>query len=262
MTTQATCVYNVARGGLSNAALLAAVAAVVVPPDPLQALGIRLVSESTITSGNFAVRTSIFSWAPVSNAALNNPSINANNQLNSLTVASAGSGYVLPPVVAIGLGGPLVNAKANAFLKVVSDSIVANGTGYSAATFATVVGQLAPSKSGARTAQLVLTIVGGAITAVSIVDAGSGYVGVPKVVITDPGVTPGSGGVVTVSMGVDEIQLVHPGEGFDVAPSLILIPAFEVMFPSRRDRPFFNMLTTAISQAVMTPVKADMPVLS
>jgi hypothetical protein len=262
MTTQAVCVYRVARGGLSDSALRAAVAAVPVPPDPLGALGVSVASDGTITSGAFAVRTINFSWVPAVAATVNPPTLNADDELNPLTLSAAGSGYILPPIVVITGGKPHVNASARAWLKVTGASIGAAGSGYSASTFATVVGQLASSKPNARQAQVALTIVAGAIAAVFVTDAGSGYVGVPQVVITDPSVSPGSGAAVSLVMGVGEVEVVHPGQGFESAPTVTLVPAFEIMFPFGRDRPFFNYMTSAIADAVMTPVTAIAPVVS
>jgi hypothetical protein len=265
MSSQVTCVYRVARGGLSDSALRTAVAAVSVKNsigDVLSTLGLRVISDSTVTAGAFAVRTIVFTWLPSASATMAAATINADGQLNPITVTAPGADYVLPPIALAGGGPPYKNAILRSWLKVVGSTIAAPGSGYSAATFATVIGQLAPSKPNARQAKLGLTIVAGAINAVTIADAGSGYVGIPVVTITDPGVTPGSGGEVDLSMGVDEVEVVYPGQGFQSAPTILLLPAFESSFVGSEDKPFFNLMTSAIQQAILSPVSADAPIVS
>jgi hypothetical protein len=265
MTTQVSCTYRVARGGLSDAALLAAVAAVSVQAsvgDILSFLGIRVTSDNTSTVGSFAVRTIVFTWLPSIPGAAGPVTIDANNHLNDVPVAAAGTDYVLPPVpLPIG-GSPLKTASLRSWLKVVGLASVTVGSGYSAATFATVIGQLAPNKPDARMPKLGLTITGGHISAAPIIDAGAGLVGIPSVLITDPGVTPGSGGSITLSMGVDEIEVAFRGEGYQSAPSIVLVPSFESSFEFSEAKPFFNLMTTAISKAVLSPVSADAPVVT
>jgi hypothetical protein len=264
-----TCVYRVAQGGASLTSLQSKVAAVAVNPSILSALGARITSDSTAIAAGFAVRTIVFSIVPTVPAGAT-ASLNSNDFLSGVSVFSAGSGYILPPVVKFVGGSPYKIASARATLKAVSVNIIANGSGYTAAAKATAVGAINPNhdiklgEEAVRPVLLSLTIGGGgAIVGAAIVDAGADYEGVPTVVVTDvPG--GGSGAVIVLSMGVDAVDVVYPGQGFQAVPACQLIPAFRVMFPDGANQaaPFANLMTTAIAQAVMTPVVADAPVLA
>lgn len=262
----ATLVTRVANGGnLSMTALQAAVAAVGIPADPLEAIGVRVVSDATAISGNFAVRTTVLSFIPSANAAAT-VAVDADGHIYPPTVTAPGANYVIPPIVtfggtaAIDASGVQLKPKARATLKVVSGAVVAPGSGYTAPSVK-VVGGLNPSNPLARAATVTLTLGGGGnITGVVVTDSGAGYVSIPRLVITD---LTGVGGVLSVSMGVGAVVVDFRGEGV-ASPSVILTPAFKVMFPNSSNQalPFFDLLTSAIADAVNTPVVADPPVLA
>jgi hypothetical protein len=268
MSTQVTQVYRIAQGGMTPAALAAIVSATSVPTptDVLTFMGARVTSDSVASPPGFAVRTIIYALGPsVTATALS--TVDSDGHVSGINITAPGADYVIPPIIILagGDGGSGIEsvAHARAWLKVVSATITAPGSGYHLGTTATVVGQLAPSKPDAKPAKLSLTIGGGgAITAVTIVDPGTGYVGIPTVVIADPAASPGSGGAITLSMGVGQIDVFDPGEGYALGPIVIIRPAFIEMFPNETDQgaPFDNLILVALQSAVASPVEADAPI--
>jgi hypothetical protein len=313
MTATATLVYTAFLGGGSSAGVAAAMAAVPVPPDILNAFGLRLISDATPVASP-VVRTIVLGLNPIASAtatATLEASGDSGSPVESITVTAPGSGYIRPPVISFTGGRPVTpvqeipftgpqrfmqnlddsadspsnqfqpqlnaSAAAVAFLKAVSASFV-GGAGYSAATFIQVKGQLKSSGSPptltatpppdvGRLMVLVPTITLGAITAVTIVDPGSGYTGVPTITVVDPSVTPGSGGSVSVSMGVERIDVLREGAGYNAAPTVVLTPLFQALFPAGvspfegQQRPFRNLMNTALEQALTSPVSAATPVI-
>jgi hypothetical protein len=269
VNTTVTCVYRIAQGGAALTTLQSKVAAVVVNSSILSTLGARITSDVTTIAAGFAIRTIVFSIVPTV-AAGATAALNSNDFLSGVSVFSAGSDYILPPVVKFAGGNPYKIASARATLKAVGVNVVAGGSGYTAAAVATAVGAINPNhdiKLGQAPPKPVLMTLtlggGGAIVGVAITDAGANYEGVPSVVVTDV-VGGGSGAIIDLSMGVSAVDVIYPGQGFQAVPACQLIPAFRVMFPDGPSQaaPFANLMTTAIAQAVMTPVVADAPVLS
>jgi hypothetical protein len=263
MTTTITCVYHAAQGGQSLVALQTEVAAVPVPSLVGNVFGLRVTSDGTALGSGEVVRTIVFSMVP-SSAATAVAALNGDNEVAAVTVSSPGAGYVKPPDIVLAGGKPLKHASALAYLKAVSTSFVAGSGYHSATTTATVVGQLNTSDPTSRPAKVSLTIVGGHITAAAITDAGQGYVGVPTVVITDTDPTPGSGGSVTLSMGVGEIQVTYRGQGYEAAPTVDIVPFYQALFPDAASQAsgIASLMTVAISQAVITVVQADPPIVA
>jgi hypothetical protein len=295
-TSTATLQYTAYLGGASAARAAALLSSVPPPAGALAFLGVRVISDSTPVATP-AVRTILLGLNPTSDATATCGLVAGDvsgSPIDDITVTGAGSGYVLPPIVtftggrasgvdqanepidqpnqqAASLDRPAV---AQAYLSVVGVSIDAAGAGYSAATTATVVGQVKPGNGGLRVgggsatagrpAVLALTIVAGNITGVSITDPGDGYVGVPTVVIFDPAVTPGSGGAISVQMGVGRIDLLNPGAGYVSAPTVVLTPYFQAAFPLGSDQaaPFKQLMTTQLEQVLMSPVSAALPVIT
>ena len=105
------------------------------------------------------------------------------------------------------------------------------------------------------------TIVGGVITGVSLTSAGSGYVGVPTVTVVDSG--GGSGAAIGVSMGVGEVLVLRQGTGYNAAPSVVLTPFFQAIFPAgaspfvAQQAPLENLMNVALEQAITSPVAAS-----
>jgi hypothetical protein len=168
------------------------------------------------------------------------------------------------------------SAVAVAYLKAVSAAVASGGSGYSAATFIEVTDALksagdrpsltaTPNVGVGRPVVLIPTIALGVITAVTIVDPGAGYVGVPTIEVVDPAMVPGTGAVITVSMGVERIDVLREGAGYNVAPTVVLTPLFQALFPagsSNQAAPLRMLMNTALEQAITSPVSAAEPVIA
>lgn len=177
---------------------------------------------------------------------------------------------------------PQLNSPAAgaAFLKAVSAAVVSGGAGYHAGTTTIVVtGQLksvgakpslteSPNVGIGTPMVLTPTIGGGVITGISITDPGSGYVGVPTITVVDTNATPGTGAVISVSMGVGEILVLRGGTGYNAPPSVVLTPLFQNLFPAgpspfvSQQGPLKNLMNTALEQAITSPVSASTPVIA
>jgi len=275
MTTTITCSYHVAQGGAALTALQSAVAAVPVPQDLLTAFALRVTSDSTTIGSGEVIRTIVFSMVPSSTATAT-AQVNSNQQLTGVTVTAPGANYVKPPVVSF-VGTSVFPPKARAGLKIVAATVASAGSSYTANAKAVLVGGLpasevlAPNQRPSTVfppndptvipAVLTLTIVGGHITGVAITNAGSGYTTPPEVVIED---TIGSGGAITLSMGVSDVVVDYRGEGVFPAPTVVLTPAYKSTFPdgSNQGAPLANIMTTVIAQAVFSPVVASTPIVA
>lgn len=291
MTSQVTLTYTGFLAGATQAEAAALVGGVVLPQDLLAFYGVRVLSDSTPTASP-VVRTIVLGFNPSSTAtatAVLGDHGASGSPVKSVTVTGAGDNYVQPPIVsftggrAAGVEPSMFTPSANnpaaavAYLKVVSATVDAAGTGYTAATKVTVVGKLkasgspppyneggpAPADEGVA-AVLTPTIAGGHITGIAITSAGSGYVGIPEVVITDEG--GGSGGSISVTMGVGEIVVLRGGGGYDAAPTVVLTPYFQALFPAssavNQEAPFINLFTPILEQALLTPISAGTPVIA
>jgi hypothetical protein len=297
MTAQATLIYRAFLGGGSAAQVAALMAAVPTPNDVLAFLGVRVISDSTPVASP-VVRTVVLGLNPVADGAATcalEPGDSTGAAVESITVTVPGSGYVIPPIVTFAGGragaAPQIMARtgpervhqtipsnpgildpesqlsgalntpafAEAALKIVSAAVVAGGSGYSANTFIKLSGG-----RPLRPAVLTPTIALGAVTGVTVTDPGSGYRAVPTVTVVDPNVVPGTGASVSVSMGLDFIQLFRSGSGYTTPPTVVLTPYFQFCFPPTGNQaaPFANLMKVAIEQAILSPVSADPPVIA
>jgi phage tail sheath protein FI len=101
------------------------------------------------------------------------------------------------------------------------------GSGYTSTAAAPNVTIAAPDIAGGTQAQATVTLSGGAITAIAITQAGSGYSTAPNITITaaagDTGV--GAQATCTVSAGaVNAITVGTPGSGYKAVPVIAFIP--------------------------------------
>lgn len=281
MTTSAALSYKCWLGGASAAQMTTLLESVSPPLDYLASIGVRVVSDSASGSNPVVLGVGL-SLVPASDATatavLRSPAATG-SPIESVTVTAPGSGYVAPPIVSFTGGRPSTvdspgfpetpivvrdiayaentPASAQAYLKVVSAAVAAGGSSYTA-PIAVITGR---QRQNGTPAKLSFTVVGGVITGVAIVDAGSGYTEVPTVAVVD---TTGSGASITLSMGVGEVLVLRGGSGFNSAPTVVLTPLFQALFPVGSDQaaPLRQLMTTALEQVTMGPISAAEPVIS
>jgi hypothetical protein len=282
MSTTAILVYTAFLGGASAAEIITLMGAVPPPAAELSFLGVRVLSDITAGAGP-VLRTLTLGLTPGLDAAATAvlETSASGSPIGSVAVTTPGADYVLPPIISFTGGRPSVvpeqstvginvnqragsldsPALAQAYLKVVSTAVFAGGGGYGPNTFIKLSGGIKP---GGVQAVLTPTIAGGIITGVVLTSPGSGYTGVPTVIVVDPGLVPGVGGVVSVSMGVGEIKVERGGTGFNAPPVVVITPYFQALFPPTSDQaaPFKQLMTTALEQATMGPVTASLPIIA
>ena len=149
--------------------------------------------------------------------------VNDAGELNSISINAGGSGYRFqyPPKVSInsevGSGSSataLVNGVKNA-------TLLAGGRGYSDTNPPTVVVE-SPTLEGSIPAELKATVTNGVVSAVEIVNSGSGYTFTPRVTFKQPGgAILGAPTVVSGSIA-SEIQIVDGGQGYTTAPQIYI----------------------------------------
>ena len=130
-------------------------------------------------------------------------------------VTATGSGYTTASVAFSGGGGSGAAANAVIGTGVASVSVTNQGANYTNATVAFTGG------GGGTGAVAVATIVGGQITEIDVVVAGSGYTAAPGVTISGDG----SGATATASIsgnGIISIVVTNGGTGYTSAPSIVI----------------------------------------
>jgi hypothetical protein len=143
MATKVTLQYQVEPAGASTSKLAGLVGAVPVPPDILQAAGLRVISDATPVA-NPVVRTIVLGFDPSAAPAV--ATTIEEGSVSNITRVAKGADLILPPPVTfVGQGtNVLSEPSAQTFLEVKTVSILANGSSYSAESFAVVLGQMAP----------------------------------------------------------------------------------------------------------------------
>ncbi|MFA5866427.1 MAG: hypothetical protein WC891_00470 [Actinomycetota bacterium] len=135
-------------------------------------------------------------------------------KVGSVAVTAGGSGYVNAPIVVFTPTGGGTGAAATSTLTVKSVNVTAGGSGY---TNPTVVYTGGGGTGAAGTA----TVVGGAITAVTITNGGTGYTTMPNVSFTGGG---GTGAVATAAGGVSTVKVTNGGSGYLTLPTVSFTP--------------------------------------
>jgi hypothetical protein len=204
----------------------------------LALVGVGVTSDTT-ANGPPVDRTIVCTFAPTTPAAATILRVagDANGaplDAKTLTITNPGLLYFAPPIVeAIPQAGdtPLTPAELQAFLDVATVTITNAGNGhYVEATVAFEGGLRLDGQGVAATATA--TVSGdGHVASITLTSPGSGYIGVPTIVITDP-TGGGAGATATCEMQLGEILLLNPGAGYAHAPSLLVTPLFEALFPS------------------------------
>jgi hypothetical protein len=262
MTTSNAALVYTAKVYAPVAAVNAALESYELPQATLTFMGLRVESDTT-TGG---VRTVNLALVPTSNATATaqlQPGGGAPSAspVFSLTLTGAGSGYAAPPVVSIvPAAGDMTGggAAARAFLSVGSVNVTAGGASY-AAPVVTFVGGL--SAGGVAATATATVGGGGAITGITVTSAGSGYVGIPEVVITD---SAGSGAEATAVLVVSNIELTNPGKAYSAAPTVVITPLFKSQWPDGANQaaPLNNLFTIGLQKASLCQIVASPPVLS
>jgi hypothetical protein len=111
----------------------------------------------------------------------------------------------------ITFAGSGTGAIASATLKAISGRAIYGGRGYTAPTL-TVDGGDGSGMS------LTATVTDGAITAVNVVSAGTGYTTEPTIMVTD---ATGTGAILDLSMGIDAVTIINGGSGY-VSPTVTI----------------------------------------
>lgn len=259
-TTSAALVYRTRPFG-NTAAITAAMEGYALPQGVLSQLG--LIVSSDVTSG--VTRTVTLGLVPVSDATATTSLEPGQDGTTGSVVASilltgVGYGYAAPPIVQITGGGtPLVTAAAQAFLDVNSITVNAGGNAYVSPTVA-LVGGLAPNGVAAV---VTATVVGGVITSFTVHNPGSGYQGVPAVVITDVS-GGGTGASGTAVLEVGSLLLTRQGAGYTSAPTVTIVPSFKVWFPDgpSQTSALNNLFTTGMQRSTNLQITADAPVIT
>jgi hypothetical protein len=197
-----------------------------------------------------------------------------------IAITDPGLGYVPGTVAVIEGGGnggasPLTQAKAtitqDAFGRITSITLTDMGAGYIQEPVVNFVppGGIGPNRRAKASVALAegtpatahATVALGIVTGIVLDTTGSGYVGVPDVVIIDP---TGTGARAIARMELERIDVRSPGLGYTAASSIVLTPFFKAAFPDASDqsRPFFGFMNGLLRDRVITPILTHTPVLS
>lgn len=241
MGNSATLEYDVDPAGASAAAVAACISVAPLPTDLFALFGLRVTSDVTSVLGPVK-RTLVLDFGPAVTAIAHTVLEANGGRLTAIVVDAAGFDYVALPTIVISpppVKGSGVQATAIATLGLQSATIANGGAGYSASTFASVIGAMPPPQQGttrdflnlASVQQIAVGAQGrnysaastvefqgdvlpgghpavgfttlgprGQVLKVTITDPGSGYQKAPKVVINDP-TGKGSGALVNANMG-------------------------------------------------------------
>lgn len=235
-----TLAYAIYPLGASQTSIQTLMQAVPIPPDILQAAGLR--AETDVTAlGNPVVRTILIAFGPSATATATAvmDASESGEKVRSVTVTAPGDDYILPPQVSFagGLGvdprlpagrtWPLRSPPiASAYLKVQALAIDAAGTLYSAGTVGVVLGAMAPP-----TYKLDGTLPPSCVQNLRIAVQGKGYSPTATIQFdgtldpTDPLARPAQA-VITAFGPHGEIlgvQLIDPGQGYIEVPKIRVI---------------------------------------
>ncbi len=133
-------------------------------------------------------------------------------RMSNVTILSGGSGYQVAPTVTfaappVGLGDP---ATGHATLKVGTIAVTNGGSGYLAATPPTVLfsDPSTPAPAGRKATGVAIVNASGAVTGITITDAGAGYSVRPNILVAAP--TSGTRATAVVNAQVAGITLTSP----------------------------------------------------
>jgi hypothetical protein len=264
--TTATLRYNIIpTGSASSTTLSAAFAAVPLPVDLFNKIGLVLTGDS-MSGTSPVVRTLTFSYesgVPSISAALLPGSHGA--PVGSLTLISKGNGLAEPPTITFtpqpGDAVPLHPAQATCTLDVNTVTIIDGGLGYTGTLTAVPVGGLGPG-GVAAVFGTPTTGAGNSIATVPVVSKGSGYTAQPLILIV--GSTGGAGALAVPSMEINALALLYGGSGYDNAPSVSTTPGYLYRYPAANNLqgPLANLLTNYFETQLSCKVFAPAPTFS
>jgi hypothetical protein len=230
-------------------------------------LGLVLSADSTV-NGPPAVRT--IQWllkptgatftAQIGGVAPGGAASATPAAITGLTITGRGLNFAEPPIFSFTPAGgdaPSRKAQATAKLRVNSANVITGGSGYGASATAVAVGGLG---AGGVAATFTVTVVAGVVTAVNMATPGSGYVGLPLIVIT--GASPGTGAVAIAAMEIDTVTIIDGGAGYFSVPLVVTTGGFAYRFPDSTRFNFRNLLTVFFQNALGSPVFAEATILA
>ena len=142
----------------------------------------------------------------------------ATGVITSVAVNQPGFGFSAPVVVFTG-GNPTAPAIGVASGGVDKLNLTSGGTGYAVQP---IVRISMPDLPGGVQATATATMTGDAVTAVAIVEAGSGYTKAPTVEILDADQVNPTGATVVATIGIGKVDLTDGGSGYDSAPTVAI----------------------------------------
>ena len=245
----------------NGAAIAAVLGAAPLNTAILGAFGLLLKTDVTVAGVRTVNLGLVPTVAATATAQLQPGATPSGSPVVGLTLTAPGSGFsAVPPVVITNAAGDTTGkgAKARASLDVASVTLGAGGNLYAGPTVA-LVGGLAP---GGVAATVTATFVpGGAITGFTVVTPGSGYNGIPQVVITDP---LGAGATGTAVLQVATLTVTNGGVGYQAPPTVLIESLFKMLFPDGPNQraPLNNLFTAGLQEATLLQIVADAPVIT
>lgn len=204
---------------------------------------------------------------PQASATINDAGI-----VTSIAVVEGSIGFTTPPAVVItdaGSGaGATATAVINEFGTITGITVNTGGAVYTvpSVSFDTTVNSVQIGNTGSG-ATAEATVEGGVITGVTVLDAGSGYLSTPLVVVVDPvGVGSGANLLAEVFNGsVISVSVAQGGSGYADGnpPVLRIMPQFNNTYnPVDFELPVASIIgQTPAAQPVLTPVYGDMEII-
>jgi hypothetical protein len=209
--------------GLGTAALQALIDAVPVPVKEIEALGLRVETDSSAIVGSTITRTVRLALGP-SETADGTLTLDANGGVQKVTLGTVGRDYVRPPIATVnpGTSGKGFGALLVTFLSVREVAIDNGGAAYGAGATVQFIGGLPAANA---------RMVSGCVRRIAMIKPGLGY-GVGTTVSIEGGAANGSSPAVPARASIvldafgriTSITLLDMGEGYVQAPKVFFHP--------------------------------------
>lgn len=246
MNTQLTYTADATVGPTAVAQALAVLKLIPIDLTLLRIWGLLAISDTIGNISTAMARTIVTQMTPTIADAAGTAVLGgtANATVQSVTMTNQGGLYGAPPIVTFTGGNPTLRpdgvplaAQGFANCQVRGCNVLLGGSGYSGATIVTFVGPLAP---GGVAATGTVTVVGNAVTGITMVTTGGPYLQAPAAVISDTG--GGTGAEVVAGLSVSSVTVTYPGVGYQAAPTVVFTPYFKAMVPDSAGDP--NQIAT------------------